>query len=56
MRSGVAWTRWKLEAEQAAEGFDDERLGDAGDAFEKGMALAEEGDEGFVDDARSGRR
>ncbi len=40
----------KLKAEEAAEGFDDEGFGDAGYAFEEDVALAEQGDESFVDD------
>jgi hypothetical protein len=40
----------KAEAEQARERFDDECFGDAGDAFEKDVALAEQGHQRFVDD------
>ena len=42
----------EAEAEQAAEGFDDERLGDARYAFEQSVALAEHGDQDFFDDLR----
>jgi len=41
----------KTKAEQAGESFDDQRFGDAGDAFKKDVALNEEGHEGFIDDA-----
>ena len=37
----------EAEAEQTAEGLDDQRLGDAGHAFKQRMALAEHGDQHF---------
>lgn len=40
----------EAEAEDSAEGLDQEGFGDAGDAFEEDMALAENRDEGFIDD------
>ena len=39
----------EAEAEQPAEGLDDERLGDAGHAFKQRVALAEHGDQDFFD-------
>jgi len=42
----------KAEAEQLAEGFDDESLGDAWHAFQQGVPLAEDGDHDFFNDFR----
>ena len=39
----------EAQAEQAAKGLDDQRLGDARDAFKQGMALAKDGDEHLFD-------
>ncbi len=47
--SGVPWTRLEVEREEAGEGLDGERLGDAGNAFDEGVAAAEQGEQGLVD-------
>ena len=40
----------EAEAQQLAERFDDQRLGDAGHALEQRVALAEDGDQNLFDD------
>ena len=46
---GRALDAAEVEAEEAGEGLDGEGLGDAGDAFEQGVAAAEHGHEGLGD-------
>jgi hypothetical protein len=50
MRSGVNWTRLKLEVEHVGKGRDEERFREARDPDEEGVGTAENRDEELLDD------